>query len=259
MQIRDIKWYGWKPDFPDHRDMLFSAAAPIIPQSVDLRETCMMPEIFNQGSLGSCTGNAISFMMGFNALNNNTVTPFASTLPFSRLFIYYNERVIEDSVNQDSGAQIRDGLKTVANQGVCIETYYPYDVDRFTIKPPDEAYANGLLYKADQYRRINNANKLDMISCLLDKRPFVLGFSVYSSFESQEVSDTGVVELPTKNESLMGGHCVCCVGYDLDSDRFICANSWGSDWGQDGYFTIPAAYLTNWNLASDFWTVKQIL
>lgn len=255
------QWYGWKPDIPDFRDIPFTAKVgrPVIPQSVDLRKTCKMPDIFNQESLGSCTGNAISFAMTFNVLNSHDQTPFTSTLPFSRLFIYYNERVVENSVNQDAGAQIRDGFKAIASEGVCVEEFYPYDVDRFSVKPPQEAFDNALLYKAIEYNTLNNLNKLELIQCLMDGFPFVFGFSVYESFESDEVSNTGVVNIPEKDESPMGGHCVCCVGYDLDSDRFIIANSWGTDWGQDGYFTIPSAYLTSGLLAQDFWTVKMIM
>lgn len=256
---RKQNWYGWKPDLPDIRDRFYlKVGAPIIPKSVDLRETSKMPDIFDQQSLGSCTGNAISFMLGFNILNNHAQTPFDSTLPFSRLFIYYNERVIEGSVNQDSGAQIRDGLKSIASEGVCIENLYPYDINKFTIQPSIDAYNDALKYKAIEYGRLNNLNKLELIQCLMDGYPFVLGFSVYDSFESQQVSDTGIVELPKSSERLMGGHCVCCVGYDLDSDRFIIANSWGIDWGQDGYFTIPSNYICDDNLATDFWTVRMI-
>lgn len=257
---RNNSWYGWIPDLPDGRDRMFlKVGVPVIPKSVDFRELYKMPDIFNQLSLGSCTGNGISFMMGFDILNNHSQTPFASTLPFSRLFIYYNERVIENTVNQDSGAQIRDGLKSISSEGVCIENLYPYNVNTFTIKPSNEAYTDALQYKALEYSRLNNLNKMELIQCLMDGFPFVFGFSVYDSFESQEVSDTGVVEMPQSSESLLGGHCVCCIGYSLEDDRFIVANSWGQDWGQDGFFTIPASYLCNGNLASDFWTVRTLL
>lgn len=254
------KWYGWQPDLPDYRDFQYmKVGKPIIPQDVDLRKTCKTPDVFNQDSLGACTGNGISWALGFDILNNHCENPFTEQLPLSRLFIYYNERVIENSVNSDSGAQIRDGLKSVASVGVCVELLHPYEINRFTEKPSDAAYQNALKYKAIEYRRLNNANKLDLISCLMDGYPFVLGFSVYSGFESQEVYDTGVVNMPKPNESLLGGHCVVGVGYILAEDRFICVNSWGADWGQDGYFTIPADYLCNWNLASDFWVIRTML
>lgn len=257
---RKVQKYGWIPDLPDIRDFNFlKVGEPVIPKSVDFRQLYKMPDVFDQGQLGSCTGNGISFMLAFNVLNNHIQTPFTSLLPFSRLFIYYNERVIEGTVNQDSGAQIRDGLKSISSEGACVESFFPYDVDSFANTPTSQAYSNALLYKAIVYSRLNNLNKLELIQCLLEGYCFVFGFSVYDSFETQEVYDTGVVNLPASSETLQGGHCVCCVGYDLDTDRFICVNSWGNDFGQNGYFTIPATYLCNDNLASDFWTVRVML
>lgn len=260
MTTRDVRWYGWKPDLPDARDILYKVGKPVIPQTVYLKDKYVMPDIFNQESLGACTGNGISYALSFLALNNrfqNVV--HSSTLPFSRLFIYYNERVIENTVNQDSGAQIRDGFKCIASIGACPEVLYPYDINRFTDKPTDSAYSEALKYKAIEYERLNSSNKLALIQCLLDGFPFVLGFSVYSGFETQEVSNTGIVNMPDlSNENLLGGHCVTCVGYNVDTDRFLCANSWSDDWGQAGYFTIPASYLCSFNLADDFWVVKSV-
>ena len=45
------------------------------------------------------------------------------------------------------------------------------------------------------------------------------------------------------------------VGYDQRQKRFIVRNSWGIEWGQQGYFTMPYAYLET--LADDFWTIRQ--
>lgn len=106
--------YGWVRDMPDARDFLY--AAPLIrfpqglPAAVDLRSEC--PPVYDQGQLGSCTGNGIAGAIEFDQHKQGTeeFTP-------SRLFIYYNERVIEGTVNQDSGAQIRDGIKAVATLG----------------------------------------------------------------------------------------------------------------------------------------------
>ena len=48
------------------------------------------------------------------------------------------------------------------------------------------------------------------------------------------------------------------IGYDDASQWFISRNSWGAGWGMAGYFTIPYAYLTDSNLADDFWTVRLV-
>jgi C1A family cysteine protease len=97
-------------------------------------------------------------------------------------------------------------------------------------------------------------------SVLAQGFPIVCGISVYESFESAYVAQTGIVPMPGPNENLLGGHCVDIVGYSDNSKTFIMRNSWGLGWGLNGsgYFTIPYAYLTNINLASDFWVVTQV-
>jgi C1A family cysteine protease len=172
----------------------------------------------------------------------------------SRLFIYYNERVIEGTVDQDSGAMIRDGIKTLADQGVCTEALWPYDISRFTVKPTDACYQEALKYKVTLYARLNVID--EMRTCLADGFPFVFGFTVYESFESQDVANTGVVPMPGTNEQVLGGHAVVGVGYDDSQKRFIVRNSWGNAWGMKGYFTIPYDYLANRDLSDDFWAIR---
>lgn len=250
--------YGWKPDEKDDQDYQFRVAAPVKLQSVDLRDTCKMPEIFNQGRLGSCTANAIAYMLAFNILNKHVENEAPCEIPFSRLFIYYNERDMEGTISQDAGAQIRDGLKTVAHLGACTEKTWPYLVQYFTRKPSAPSYEEAQKFRVDVYSRLNNLSKQELVGCLLDGFPFVLGFKVFESFESEETSFSGEVQMPGRGEQLMGGHAVCCVGYILEEDRFIVANSWGIGWGKDGYFTIPAAYICDGHLASDFWNAKLL-
>jgi len=247
--------YGWVPDLPDHRDFLF--AAPLenlasLPASVDLRPQCPK-EVYDQGNLGSCTANAIAGALEFEQMKQalKAFTP-------SRLFIYYNERVIEHTVNTDSGAQIRDGMKSVGSIGAPPETDWPYDVSKFAEKPPkDPAFKDARLGKALQYQRVPQVLN-QMKGCLASGYPFVYGFTVYESFESDQVAKTGAAPMPAAGEKVLGGHAVVAVGYDDASQRFISRNSWGPGWGMDGYFTIPYAYLTDGNLADDFWTVRLV-
>jgi len=248
------KHYGWLRDIPDHRDHLY--AAPVaqlaaLPPSIDLRNQC--PPVYDQGQLGSCTGNGIAAAVQFERMKQKLTPDF---IP-SRLFIYYNERVIEHTVNSDSGAMIRDGIKSVAVQGDCPETEWPYDITKFTNKPTPKCYQDALKYKAVQYQRlVQNLNQ--MKGCLASGYPFVFGFTVYESFESQQVAQTGIVPMPGTSEQLMGGHCVVAVGYDDAQQRFIVRNSWGTGWGIQGYCLMPYAYLIDPNLASDFWTIRLI-
>lgn len=176
-------------------------------------------------------------------------------LDLSRLFVYYNERVIEHSVAADSGAMLRDGIKSLAKQGVCAESLWPYNIAQFAKKPTPACYTQGLQHTISSYQRLSTTD--DMRSCLAGGVTFVFGFTVYESFESATVAKTGNVPMPRASERTLGGHAVCAVGYDDATKRFICRNSWGIYWGQKGYFTIPYAYLANRNLSDDFWTITK--
>lgn len=254
--------YSWIPDLPDGRDHLFAMralphASPLV--NVDFRKTAKVPAIVDQGQLGSCTGNSSAYAFGFDLLNNHAGKGQLFAEP-SRLFIYYNGRSIEGTIKQDAGAQIRDVIKGIAEYGAPPETEWPYVITKFATKPPAKAFLDGAAFKAVSYQRLDNSNKGLLVNCLAQGFPFVFGFTVYDSFESAAVAKSGIVPMPNlKKEKVLGGHAVCAVGYDVASDTFIVANSWGTGWGQKGYFTIPAAYLTNTNMADDFWQISTIL
>lgn len=246
------KKYGWIPDLPDQRDIIFSAqtqAMAAAPAMVDLRSQC--PPVYDQGQLGSCTANGIGGAIHFERLKQKATPDFVP----SRLFIYYNERVIEHTVQSDAGAQIRDGIKTVAKQGDCPETEWPYDVAKFAHKPSASCYSDALKYKTIGYQRLSQ-NLSQMKQCVAAGYPFVFGFTAYASFESADVAKTGIVPMPGASEEVVGGHCMLVVGYDDAQQAFITRNSWGTSWGQAGYCMMPYAYLLDSNLASDFWTIR---
>ena len=248
-----ISRYGWQPDLPDQRDYLYAAPPSVVkdlPEKTDLRAGC--PPVYDQGQLGSCTANAISAAFEFGLIKQNT----PSFMP-SRLFIYYNERVIEHSVNNDSGAMIRDGMKTVNKEGVCTEKDWPYVTAKFTQKPSPACYTSALKHQVLSYHRVPRV--LDQIrGCLADGYPMVFGFTVYESFEGTTIAHTGVMEMPGPGEHVMGGHAVLAVGYDDTSRRFIVRNSWSDQWGMKGYFSMPYDYLLNENLSDDFWTIRMV-
>ena len=246
--------YGWIRDLPDQRDHRQQLRpegllAPRLPAAVDLRPKC--PPVYDQGQLGSCTANAIAAALEFDATRQGQViaTP-------SRLFIYYNERSIEGTTASDSGAQIRDGIKSVAQWGDCPETEWPYDVSQFAVQPPPQCYTDAAQHLALVYESINQ-DLDDLRGCLAAGFPFVFGFTVYASFESDYVARTGQVPMPHWFERVVGGHAVMAVGYDDATTTFIVRNSWGSSWGDAGYFYFPYAYATG-SLASDFWTVRTV-
>jgi C1A family cysteine protease len=248
-----IAGYGWIPDLPDQRDHLYSAPPAFLaalPPSTDLRAAC--PAVYDQGQLGSCTANAIGGAIEFDRL----LQKLPDFVP-SRLFIYYNERVIEGTVNSDSGAQIRDGIKTVASQGVCPEPEWPYDIAKFSQKPSAKAYSDAVTDRAISYQSlVQDLNQ--MKGCLASGYPFVFGFTVYESFETAAVARSGHAPMPGSGERVIGGHAVMAVGYDDASQSFLVRNSWGTGWGLAGYFTLPYSYLIQPGLASDLWTIRIV-
>ena len=243
-------WYGWVPDRPDFRDKLYasiSAPPKTLPPKVDLSAGCSAVE--DQGQLGSCTANALVGNLEF--LEKKAGHPVTD---LSRLFIYYNERAMEGTVGEDSGAAIRDGVKSLVKLGVCTEKIWPYTISKFALKPPAPCYKDAANHQATSYHRVVGLSQ--MRQCLAEGYPFVFGFTVYTAFESATMAKTGKLNLPKTGEKNLGGHAVCAVGYNDSTKRLLVRNSWGADWGLKGYFTIPYDYVTNNNLADDFWTLR---
>jgi C1A family cysteine protease len=253
LRARAVQRYGWVPDVPDNRDLLFSAPTAVmaaLPAQTDLRPGC--PAVYDQGQLGSCTANAIAAAFEFDQ-KKQQLTDF---MP-SRLFIYYNERAIEGTVESDSGAMIRDGMKTLNKIGVCPEGEWPYQIANFRDKPTDQCYTDAKAHQSLVYRAVlQDVHQLQ--GCLASGYPVVFGFSVYESFESPDVARTGVVPLPKQGEKQLGGHAVLAVGYTDSDQTFWVRNSWGDGWGQAGYCKMPYAYLTSSGLASDFWALYTV-
>jgi C1A family cysteine protease len=242
--------YGWHPDLPDARDHFFSAPpVTALPPAIDLRPDC--PPVYDQGQLGSCTANAIAAAVEFDRKKEN-LTDFAP----SRLFIYYNERTMEGTVPYDAGAQIRDGIKSVANIGAPPEADWAYDITKFADQPPANAYTDAKLDRALQYQRLVNYLQ-QLQGCLASGFAFVFGFTVYESFESRTVAQTGVMPMPAPSEKKLGGHAVMAVGYDDASRMVIVRNSWGPNWGKAGYFMMPYEYIISPN-CSDFWSIRSV-
>lgn len=239
--------YNLKKDPKDPRDKHFChhyGISKSLPKSKDLRKH--MPAIEDQEELGSCTANALAGNLEYLYLKKQ------DQFQAARLFIYYNERALINEIYEDSGAYLRDGIKSLAKWGVCSEAMWPYDIGRYTTKPGLDCYAEALTRQITQYLRISTIQ--EMKQCLADGYPFVFGINVYESFESEHVAKTGTVPIPKSDEEQLGGHAMLCVGYNDHTKRFIVRNSWGTGWGAKGYCTLPYEYLVN--ESDDLWTIK---
>jgi C1A family cysteine protease len=267
--------YGYKKDVgTDHKMFSFVRNHPqaiqlppktnLIEKFRDVLEDAQLP--YDQKTLGSCTSQSLAFAFMYDELSQHNKALF---MP-ARLFIYYNERNLEGTTDQDSGAQISDGVAVLKKYGVCEESLWPYDCSRFTVKPSDECYSQGLQSRLLSAQKLTN--DLDQIkSALVAGHPIVFGFSVYESFESEQVASTGIMPIPRDTEKLMGGHAVVIVGYDDAKQGVLVRNSWGPEWGtcavegdaHKGYFWMPYTFLTGTNTngqpyCTDFWTLGQI-
>lgn len=238
----------WKSDKPDSRDYTYQLTVTTTPNLVDLRSFCSPIE--NQGSLGSCTGQAIAGAIELLNKRNGKQTDV------SRLFIYYYERLIEGTVNYDNGAYIRDGIKVCYTYGASLERYWPYDISKYRIEPILEAKNDALTRKVTRYERVADFN--GCIDALANGYPVIIGFYVYDSFMSASVARTGIMPYPnTRRERLLGGHAVLLVGYDKTRKVFIARNSWGTSWGDGGYFYMPFDVIKP-DMSSDYWVIKSV-
>src|ERR1035437_9291613 len=237
---------GWKPDLADYRDHKFKAVLnKTAPSKIDLRLQC--PIIYDQGALGGA----------FQFEQLKQIKKRSQSFIPSRLFIYYNERVLEDSVNSDAGASLRDGIKTLNDQGVCSENLWKYKISKFTQKPSTTCYASALKNQVQQYLSV--APSIPQIKqCLAEGYPVAFGLSVYSSFMTDQVAQTGIMPMPQDGDQLEGGHAVMAVGYDNSKSALLVRNSWGKSWGLNGYFYMPYDYTTLAQLTSDFWTIRLV-
>ncbi|MCX6991882.1 MAG: C1 family peptidase [Kiritimatiellaeota bacterium] len=250
---------GWLPDVPDTRDIPFAAVFRIprkLPAHADLRAGCSPVE--DQGNLGSCTAQALIGALEFLQLcalpSPSDKSKISRFRDLSRLFVYYNERAASGTVQEDSGAMLRTGIKTLKAQGVCRESLWPYEIRRFTVKPAAACFTEAADHQVTAYQRLNTL--AEMKACLAMGLPFVFGFAVYEHVMSAAVARTGRIRLPGKNERMLGGHAVMAVGYQENTRTVLFRNSWGAAWGQAGYGQMPYAYLESRELADDFWCIQ---
>jgi C1A family cysteine protease len=247
--------YGWKRDLPspfhpmhEHLDL---EAHPILPET-DMRGKWPLP--YDQGPLGSCTGNGFGGAMHYALKQAGKVD--ATWLP-SRLFVYYNERAREGTINDDAGAMLADGVKVLQHNGVPDERLCPYDINRFTQRPSASAFSAALKHRATSVGKVRQTHN-DLRTALSQGYNIVFGFSVFEEFESAEVDATGIVPMPTAHEAMLGGHCMVIVGHSDSRRRYIARNSWGANWATGGYCEFPYEYIEDPQLASDFYVVKEV-
>jgi hypothetical protein len=217
----------------------------ITPIKLDLRNK--FSDVYDQGKIGSCTANALCSIYEYDTTN----------FKGSRLFLYYNERLLLNETNVDNGAYLSDGIFTLKTFGLCEEKDWPYIIENLFKRPTDDIYQKAKLNFVIEAFSISN--DITTIKYWLNKNePIALGIAVYSNFMNFSSAKSGNIGLPTNNDRFIGGHAVVLCGYDDDTQRFILRNSWGSYWGDKGYFYLPYNYITNDDLCDDLWVITRI-
>jgi C1A family cysteine protease len=243
--------YGLIPSLPDHRDYVLSAPSPLLaaalPPSIDLRPSISW--CYDQEAENSCTAQSSSSLIRFlwNKDKKADIAP-------SRNFVYFNERKLENDIDDDNGAQLRSAMQVLSNTGVCLEASWDYNQQTLFTPPPIALYNQAQANKVATYQALLKI-RLSLQSCLSSGYPFVFGMMVHSSFESSATAQTGIVQMPTSQDAVEGGHAVLAVGYDDQKQWYICMNSWGPSWGDKGFFYLPYQFMES-NFTFDQWTAR---
>jgi len=243
--------FGWRPDSPDHRDLVLKSSRFVIkalPPSADLRAD--MPEIWDQGNLGSCVANAVGSLYQHADMAEGTDPWF---MP-SRLYLYYNARALDHTVPYDAGTTIRNGIKSIVRCGLCPEEIWPYDIAKFSKRPSSAAYKAAVEAKIMKYGRVLQ-NEAQIKAQIADGSPVAFGFSVFNNFDLIGPENNWTVPMPD-DSGIQGGHAVVAVAYDDAARLFTIRNSWGNAWGLGGYFYMTYDFLLNQDICSDFWVIK---
>ena len=238
---RDLK-------YAEHLGGGMHALSAPLPTHVDLRPK--MPPIYDQGQEGSCTAHA-------GAAHREYLDMLIGKprVVVSRQFIYACERLKDGTFSQDAGASMRDICDVLLASGVCAETLWPYtSADEFKV-PTTACYTDAKNHKIGSYYAVTTG--MDMKHCLAAGYPFVFGINVPEVMMGNQVAQSGVLPaLDPSRDKVIGGHALLCVGYDSVKKIYIVRNSWGTDWGQHGYFMIPASVMEDQNWVSDCYTMR---
>ncbi len=255
---RAVYHYGAREDTYDRRDHKKVYHPSEIPRHLNIDLRGYVDHIYAQGSLRSCTANALCAAYGLDLVKQSqTLSGGYNYFAPSRLFLYYNTREYEGTTRENVGASIRDTVKALNRKGVCPEKDWPYHIKRYTTKPNESCYQAAVGNNLCKYESLKQ-EKDQLRACLKDKCPFVFGFNVYRSFHNYRNKTSGGMTMPTREEIIRGPegrHAVVAVGYNDAMECIIVLNSWGRDWGDKGYFYMPYAFITDPKMCSDFWKI----
>ncbi len=223
--------FGWKKDRYDSRDYRFKARRALkIPNQASLE--FFLPDVRNQGEVGSCSGFGTAGAASGLAKQLNAFREW-----FSPTWIYNGARYIEGSLNSDDGAYMRDCMDWVLERGLLLEQYWPYDPERLdTTSPPSKYNDFAAQYPILEYQRITGGAD-GVCEAIADGNFVILGVPWFNKW--MDTDSEGFLPDVRARDSLAGGHAVFAYGYDKDEGVVDGQNSWDIDWGLDGRFRMP--------------------
>lgn len=227
------------------------------PTSVDLRSD--VDYVSNQKPYSSCTASAGCSCMEIMYKHHTSVP-----IEFSRMFLYYCERVLEGVLDEDVGARAVTIGQTLQQYGVCKEELWPYKTGRVFISPSQAAFDQAAQYRILSYAELRGDPLSAIKANLHNNIPILLSLIITNSFRKltgdwkTHTWDTAI----TRKNGVLGGHEVAIVGYDDASGRLLIENSWGREWGDGGFGGIQYAAIDSplfgalWVLQPNFTTVS---
>lgn len=251
-QNRILNWKKGPEDSRDFKSVRHLSAPVQLPSEFELDR--QIP-VYDQGAIGSCVSNSACACFRYEVAQMTDKFDFEP----SRLFEYYNARKLQGWENEDSGAFIRDGFKSLNKFGLAKESLWPYkDTLEALIKQPTaNVYEDGLKSVAVKYASVEQ-NEQRIKETLISGAAVSFGFNVYDSFFGSWSNSTGVMPIPKKTESLQGGHAISCIGFSDSRKCFLIQNSWGLNWGIKGKFWMPYSFALNPAECDDFWCIEEV-
>ncbi len=223
--------------------------APALPSSVI--NTTYLPPVGNQGSQGSCVAWATAYYTKtYMEAKEHGWDPVQLAHQFSPAYMYNQGRV-----NTDGGMVFSDATEILTHLGCATLDQMPYDQSDYTTLPSENAYKEAMSYRIGQttYVDMTQAGALTALKQWLNKGNVAFaGIFVYQNFYNISSYNYNYC-LADATSSGNGAHATTIIGYDdahVTDDgtgAFRCVNSWGTGWGDQGYYWLSYQAVTDPN------------